>query len=267
MTLYQPGLRSIQEVGYGLTSQYVTCLPEVGGLVVDPSSLTADVLRPGETMDSPTLSAQVPTENSTTHVLTLSLDLSNTSTWYLGCEGVVLFKYTASSIVQPPQRVMFEVVRVPLVNHPPCNTVDVTNAHAMLTDAMQQAGITTDGTTTADPDASPYINEAWADILALLRSRGRRPALTTDPSAFAPLLRAMSRINVLRALKVGSNGLFDELAKDEQANADRALTMLSGCLKYDDGDIGSATSTSRTWNQPRLSPFRNGRTSPGRWGR
>ena len=65
MTLYQPGLRAIQEVGYGLTGQRITCIPEVSGLVVDPSSLTVDIMRPGQAMDDPqiALAALVINEN------------------------------------------------------------------------------------------------------------------------------------------------------------------------------------------------------------
>lgn len=255
MTLYQPGLRAIQDVGYGLTSQRITCLPEVGGAVLDPSSYTVDIMRDGESMENPTITAGVPTEDSTTHLLTYSLDASNTGTWSLGLPCVALFKYTAGSVARS-QRVMFDIVRVPLYAHPPCNTKDVLNCHATLEDAMQQAGLTTDGTTTADPDATPYINEAWADVLEILRSRGRRPALVTDVTAFAPTLRALSRVRVLRALFIQPNDLYDKLADAEQKYADEAMTSLSNNLRYDEGDNGGAGQPVKAFMQPRLSPFR-----------
>lgn len=226
MTLTSPGIRTTQEVRYGASGQTIACWPDYLGATLDPATgATVDIYRPGET--TATISSGSCSE-ANSHLLTYALNASTTSTWPLNVGYKALFSWTVSTTTYQ-KLVTFDIVRVPLANYPPITVEDLKRASVGLEAAVTQLGI-------SSSVADYFILPAWDEILLEVRSQGWRPALVTNPEAFAPLLQSLSLVKLYGALRRTGNDLWTRLGEDEAKHLEHIRTATYASLQYDSAD-------------------------------
>ena len=243
MTISQPLLtRTIQEVRYGASGNRLICWPEVNGALTNPEAgATVTIYRQGGT-------AVVSGESVTEHAdgyLYYDLDASDTAalpkemdcaaefTWVVGT--------TALSAVTYVRRVLFDVVRLPLLPFCPVRIDDLKNSHATIEAALSQGGET--------DAAGRYILPAWVEVLSWVRSQGYRPGLISDPVVLYQTTLHRALALYWSAHTQEPNDVASKLAEQ---HADLALVAQDRVvLKWDPAQTGAVDSM-RGMAQPRL---------------
>lgn len=239
-----PGYRGVQEVEYGASSQKLTCWADVSGVQDNPAaSAVVSVYRPGQTDDDPEIDGAAATEDATTHQLSYLLNATDTSIWALGPGNRAKWSWTDSGGIARTATITFEVVRQPLIYNCPVTYEDLQHNNPSITEAMTQLG------ETATTVAQKYIMPGWADVLQWVRSKGRRPALTTGKEGLERVAYYRILILLLRGLREAGGSVSQQQILDAMEDHKRAETEC--VLEYRDGDV-SAPVTERTWQQPQL---------------
>lgn len=238
MPIVQPGLRRRQEARYQYAGNPLYCWPEVGGALVTPDgSATVNIYRPGQSSPEVTASSSVDSGGA----MAYTLDCSDTGAWFLATDYIAEWVFAVDGVTHLLRR-SFDVVRVPLRDYPPCRVDDLKNAHKSVDAALSQLSIT---------DAHQrFILPAWEDVIQHVEASGYRPALTTDPEALAPMLRARALMKLARAMRSTANDVWSKLADEFSADYEEAKT--NTVLRYSPADQHAATEARRSWQQPGL---------------
>ena len=230
MAIVQPGSRRAQEIPYLSSTGRIYAWAELDGVLQNPTSATVNIYRQGE-VSTPTVSAGAVTELGTNQ-LYHTLDASQQSTWPLNMLGLAEFICVITSQPDLVVRRSFRIVRVPMVHVPPCRIDELKNAHMTVEDALTNAGIT---------DITPFIIEAWEKILGWVEQEKMVPGFISNPEDLAPMLRALARARMFRALKRATDGdLYTKLQQEyEDEYAD--ILVHPPVLHYAPADDRSTT--------------------------
>jgi hypothetical protein len=238
-----PGYRGIQEVEYGASGQVLTCWTDLNGVQTDPTAgATVRVFCPGQDDSSPQVASTAATEDPTTHQLSYTLDASNTGIW-VARDGYRAKWNWVSGGVARSTTTTFEVVHQPLVYNCPVTQEDVLKAYQPLAEALTQEG------ETATTVAQKYINMAWQDVLAWVRSKGKRPSLTTGKEGFYLPTYYRALVLLMRAHRESGNDTWDAALQD--ALKDYETAQKECVLMYREADSALAVKDNN-WEQPRF---------------
>jgi len=234
--------RRDQEVRYGYSGNVLRCWPLALGEIQDITSPAVSIWRNGALEASDALvTAGAVTEDGTTHLLTYTLDASNTSTWTLGQFYRAEFSWTYSGVVHV-QNVMFDVVRTPLLEHCPVDINDIKSRYPPAYAALVQAGL--------DSDAEErFVLPAWESVLTFVNSQGYRPALVSSAAVLRPMAWAKTMVHVCEGLTRKPGDVWWEKAKeyrDEYETAKRETRLI-----YDPSD-SKGFEVNTAWKQPQL---------------
>jgi hypothetical protein len=233
--------RRDQEARYGYSGNVLRCWPMVLAEIQDVTSPTVSIWRNGAIESSDALvSAAAATEDGTTHLLTYTLNSSDTGIWHLG-KYRAEFTYTYSNVVHI-NHVMFDVVRQPLMEYCPVDINDIKSRYPPAYSALVQASL--------DSDAEErFILPAWESVLTFVEAQGRRPSLLSSPAVLRPMAWARTMVHVCEGLTRKPGDVWWEKAKDFRADYEEAKRDTS--LQYDDSD-GKAYTVDTAWRQPQL---------------
>lgn len=238
MTITQPGSRLRQEVRYGATAQTLEFWVEIDGLKVDPSSATVAIYAPDSDISTATaLVASAAATESADNLLSTSVDVSSTSTFPLAQGYIAAWSFTASSRTHV-REMLFDVVRRPFNHYPPLRDDDLKNAHVSVDPALTQLNVT----------AQRFILQAWEDFVHLVRGKGKRLALITDPADLAAPFRHFALDALFRGVSRKDDHYW-RMAEDHRA---KFATLWDATeLEYSHADIG-ASHRERGFAQPQL---------------
>ena len=235
-----PGYRGIQEVEYGAASQTITCWPEVEGVLVDPTSATVIVMRAGQDTTNAQIPSTTATEDGTTHQLSHTFSAADTTAWPLTTDSVNRAKWTwVYGGKAYTTTTTFEVVRQPLIYNCPVRYDDVLKGFQGNAEALTQDG---ESATTV---AQKYIMQAWADVLQWVRSKGKRPALTTGKEGLERVTYYRALVLMYRAHREGDDSWSKAL---ESALKDYEVAKTECVLQYREDDQNTPQ-LQRAWQQ------------------
>lgn len=237
MSIVQPLLaRTIQEARYGASQARVYCWTEVDGAIVDPDA-GASVSVYTRSGAATSVSGASATESGS-NMLYVDLDLSDTSVWLLDKDYTAEFTFVSGGMTYV-RRVLFDIVRIPLVPFCPVRIDDLKNAHSAIDAKLSNA---------SETDAHQrYIHRAWIEVLTWCRAQGFRPGLIIDPVVlYAPTLAKALELFWIAHTDV-PNGTADRFAEkygeEYKSSLDRVV------LKWDTTE-NRAVDTTRGMNQP-----------------
>lgn len=239
MSIVQPLLaRTIQEVQYGSNKAKLWTWCEVDGAIVNPDAGATVSIYTSSGGTTP-ISGTSATEDGS-NSLYIDLNASDTSIWILDQDYSAEFTYVSSGYSYT-NRVVFDIVRLPLIHRCPVRIDDLKNAHSAIDAKLSNA---------SETDAHQrYIHRAWIDVLTWCRAQGFRPGLIVDPVVlYAPTLARALELFWIAHTDV-PNGTADRFA--ERYGEEYKASLDKVVLKFDPSD-SRATDTVRGPNQPTL---------------
>lgn len=199
-----------------------------GGAQVVPSSATITIRKPGGgDLTTPVSAATVTIDGSGN--MTYALASGNTSE--LGANYVADVVYVVST-VSYDARVLFDVVRVPLLNV--VVQADLAYHHSDLTDYL----------TSAESNAQVYIKQAYEDVCEWLDGRGNRPYLTLNASALRRAIEHRALSLLFFSKRKSLEDRYATYATDHETAYQAELAALGPKLVYDFDQSGTADGTS-----------------------
>ena len=182
MSITQRGNTNLPgEVRFDSAGQVLKAWAMVDGALVTPTSATVTLYSPGGAVLVAATAATVGSE------LTYTLDASDEGTWVLDEGYTARWDYTIASVARVQEH-LFDVVLRPILANIPVTVDDLKNADPSIDAMLSQSSQSTDA-------HQRYIQSAWVDVYAWIKSKGRRPWLIADS-------RVLYRVTKARALEL-----------------------------------------------------------------
>ena len=238
MSITQRGNTNLPgEVRFDSAGQVLKAWAMVDGALVTPTSATVTLYSPGGAVLVAATSATVSGSE-----LTYTLDASDEGTWVLDEGYTARWDYTIAS-VDRVQEHLFDVVLRPLLANIPVTVDDLKNADPSIDAMLSQSAQSTDA-------HQRYIQSAWVDVYAWIKSKGRRPWLIADSRVLYRVTKARALELLCRSSMMSPGDKYGFLA--EVYEKELVQAKIETVLEYTDVG-GRAAFKERGWQQPELS--------------
>lgn len=200
------------------------------GTIVDPTSATIDVKRPGGAALPSAVSGAAVT--NTAGVLTYALSAANAN--LLASNYVAIWHVIASGVTYDFVQ-LFDVVRYPLRSN--VIQADLEKHHKDLSDYLL----------TGESNAQVYIEQAFEDVYQWLDNKGNRPFLVLSVEDLRRPIEHLALEKIFRPKSKNEGDREDRRATYHRAEYERLIQ--SAALVYDLDQSGSADGTSAFGNE------------------
>lgn len=265
MAVFNPSVyRGIQEIRYKQAAvvQRVSVWPEFQGKLIkniETGTASVSIYKPGggyDVGDDPIVDDATPSVG-TNGELYYDIDAGDTGDFALGEGYRAEWLFVDPAPVDPPANpytrqlkmvTVFDVVRTPLVMHPPIRVDDLKTLHVQVHQQLvQQSG---GSSTNLDDYAwAVYLMPAWQRVLDYVRAQGKRPALISPPDTFRGMLLHAAAEAMFRAFSRAPDDIYASLSAQHAELYKEAKA--STVLRYAESDTNSHV-PERSWNQPQL---------------